>query len=271
MRAPVGSGGRGRQADPIRFRGHRGGVIAMHRALNHFHLGPMNLASAVSLCLLFSSIWLVVLPRVCRFWGHFFTWALTWLPIHARLELEEHRFLLIRLQIPCLRIEPVLPGLRVWSLAAGLTVLLFVATFLLSKRLTPIAYLIRAVLVLQATALGYFLLWPLRFPHTPDGYMQALMTAGIGLISVVPFLFALTYYIFEFGLLKKAVLTALTMAYLALFLPFQVLMQALVLQKTILFMPLLYIVFGMPVSVLLIIAFYSWGMTWQFRPAGASR
>jgi hypothetical protein len=52
-----------------------------------------------------------------------------------------------------------------------------------------------------------------------------------------------------------------------LFLPFQVLLQALILQKTVLFMPLLYIIFGMPVSVLLIIAFYSWGMTWQFRPA----
>jgi len=41
-----------------------------------------------------------------------------------------------------------------------------------------------------------------------------------------------------------------------------------VLQKTVLFMPVLYIVFGMPVEVLLIIAFYSWGMTWSFRPAG---
>jgi hypothetical protein len=33
-------------------------------------------------------------------------------------------------------------------------------------------------------------------------------------------------------------------------------------------MPVLYIVFGMPLDVLLIIAFYSWGMTWSFRPAG---
>jgi hypothetical protein len=89
--------------------------------------------------------------------------------------------------------------------------------------------------------------------------------------SDLPFLFALTYYIFDFGLLKKAFLTALTMIYLALFLPFQVLLQALVLQKTVLFMPLLYIIFGMPVSVLLIIAFYSWGMTWQFRAARAAR
>jgi hypothetical protein len=47
--------------------------------------------------------------------------------------------------------------------------------------------------------------------------------------------------------------------------------QGLVLQKTILFMPVLYMVFGMPAQVLLIIAFYSWGMTWSFRPAGGRK
>ncbi len=84
----------------------------------------------------------------------------------------------------------------------------------------------------------------------------------------MPLLLGFTYYIFDFGLLRKAVLTAMTMLHLAVFLPFQVLTQALVLQKTVLFMPVLYIVFGMPLDVLLIIAFYSWGMTWSFRPAG---
>jgi len=54
----------------------------------------------------------------------------------------------------------------------------------------------------------------------------------------------------------------------ALFLPFQCLLQALVLQRTVLFMPVLYIVFGMPVDIMLVIGFYSWGMTWSFRPEG---
>ena len=59
------------------------------------------------------------------------------------------------------------------------------------------------------------------------------------------------------------------MAHLALFLPFQCLLQALVLQKTVLFMPVLYIIFGMPVDVMLVIGFYSWGMTWSFRSEGS--
>jgi hypothetical protein len=38
------------------------------------------------------------------------------------------------------------------------------------------------------------------------------------------------------------------MTHLALFLPLQVLLQALFLQKTVLFMPVLYIIFGMPIN-----------------------
>jgi len=133
--------------------------------------------------------------------------------------------------------------------------------------LIPVMYLLRGILVVPGTALVYFALLPARFPHTPDSYMEGLVTAGIALISTVPLLFGLTYYIFDFGLLKKAFLTAITMTHLALFLPLQILLQALFLQKTILFMPVLYIVFGMPVNILIIIAFYSWGMTWFFRPA----
>ena len=254
--------------DPVQFRGHRGGVISMHRALTHFRLGPMNLIASICLFLLFSSIWLVALPWLCGIWNRALAAGLRLLPLNARLDVAEHHFWILRLPIPYLRMEPILPDLKTWSLACAFTLLLFTATFFLSRKLVPVVYLARSILLIQATALIYFALWPTRFPHTPDSYMEALVASGIGLISVVPLLFGLTYYIFDFGLLRKAALTALTMTHLAIFLPFQVLAQAIVLQKTVLFMPVLYIVCGMPVDVLLIIAFYSWGMTWSFRRAG---
>jgi hypothetical protein len=56
-------------ANPAPTRGHRGGVIPMHRALAHFRLGPMNLVTAIFLFLFFTSIWLVFLPKVCRVWN----------------------------------------------------------------------------------------------------------------------------------------------------------------------------------------------------------
>jgi hypothetical protein len=268
MREPVAHNPRQpKLPDLVQFRGHRGGVISMHRALTHFRLGPMNVVASVSLFLLFFSIWIVLLPWLCGIWNSALALGLRVLPLNARLDVAEHHFRFLTLQIPYLRMEPILPDLQTWSLVCAITLLLFAGTFFLSKNFVPVIYLARGILLIQATSLVYFALWPTRFPHTPDSYMEALVASGIGLISVIPLLFALTYYIFDFGLLRKAALTAMTMLYLAIFLPFQVLAQAMVLQKTVLFMPVLYIVLAMPVDVLLIIAFYSWGMTWSFRPA----
>ncbi len=256
-----------RQPDPVRSRGHRGGVITMHRALAHFRLGPMNLVTAISLCLFFSGLWLAFLPTLCRFWQWIFRVSLRYLPLNARLESVDLHYKFLRLALPCLRMEPLLPGLRFWALSCLLTLLLFAATYFMPKDLIPIIYLARAILLLQTTALIYFAIWPSLFPHTPDSYLQGLLTSSMGIISIVPLLYALTYYIFDFGLRRKAFITFLTMAHLSLFVPFQTLLQAMVLQKTVMFMPLLYIIFGMPLDVLLIIAFYSWGMTWSFRSA----
>ncbi len=249
-------------------RGHRGGVIPMHRALAHFRLGPMNLVTAIFLFLFFTSIWLVFLPKVCRVWNRVLALGIRVLPLRADLGLAQHHLTpFIRFDIPYLRMEPVLPSAQTWWITFAATVALFAASFFLSAKLIPVMYLLRGILVVPGTALLYFALLPARFPHTPDSYMEGLVTAGIALISTVPLLFGLTYYIFDFGLLKKAFLTVITMTHLALFLPLQILLQALFLQKTILFMPVLYIVFGMPVNILIIIAFYSWGMTWFFRSA----
>lgn len=257
-----------RSTEDSLFRGHRGGVISMHRALTHFRLGPLNVVTSISLFLVFSFIWVIVLPALCHFWNHFLALSLRFLPLSGTLEVATHHFSKsYRLDIPYLRIYSVLPSFWTWSLTCAVTLLLLAATFLLPRQMVPILYLSRGILLVQATALFYFALWPVRFPHAPDSYMEALVSSGIGLISVVPLLFGLTYYIFDFGLWKKALLTTITMAHLTVFLPFQVVMQAMVLQTTVLFMPVLYIVFGMPVDVLLIIAWYSWGMTWSFRAA----
>ena len=254
--------------DPVPTRGHRGGVIPMHRALTHFRLGPMNLVTAIFLFVFFTSIWLAFLPKLCHLWNRVLTFGIRVLPLRASLGLAEHHLTsFLRFDIPYLRMEPVLPSAEAWWLTLAATLALFAVSFFLSGKFIPLMYLLRGVLVVPVTALAYFALLPARFPHTPDSYMQGLVTAGIALISTVPLLFGLTYYIFDFGLLKKAFLTAVTMAHLALFLPLQILLQALFLQKTVLFMPVLYIVFGMPLNILIIIAFYSWGMTWFFRPA----
>jgi len=255
-----------RSVEPIRARGHRGGIIIMHRSMAHFTLKPMNLASAISLLLFFSAIWLVWLPRTCMLWRQILAVGIRYLPLHANLLLaESHLAPHLTLEIPYLSMAPVPPSSLVWSLTCGVTILLFAATYLFPNRWIPVVYLVRGGLLVQVTALAYFALFPAAFPHSPTSYMEGLSTYGLGLISIVPCLFGLTYHIFDFGLPKKAFLTIVTMAHLTILLPFQILLQGLVLQKTVLFMPILYIVFGMPLDVMAIVAFYAWGMSWPFR------
>src|SRR5579862_2811777 len=78
--------------DSSRDRGHRGGVIAMHRALAHFQLGRMNLLTSFSLLVCFSWMWILVLPRLCHFWEKLLVMSLRYLPIRGTLEIAEHRF-----------------------------------------------------------------------------------------------------------------------------------------------------------------------------------
>ena len=263
---PAGSANQPGAAGPVRFRGHRGGIIPMHRALAHFRISLSNLITAAFLFVFFLWVWLALLPRICGLWSRIMGAGIRVLPLHAELVVAEHNYSpYLNFAIPYVRMEPLLPTLQAWSLAAAATLLMLVATFLLSDQWIPVIYLLRWILMVQATALFYFALLPARFAPTPDSYMKGLVSSGLALISAVPLLYGLTYYIFDFGLVRKALLTAIAMAHLTLFLPFQVLLQALVLQKTVLFMPVLYIVFGMPLDVLLIVAFYSWGMTWSFR------
>ena len=252
-----------RFADRGRFRGHRGGVITMHRALTRFVLVPLDLITSSLLVLLLSFMWIVSLPWLCRTWGYVLETGMKMLALHTELGLTEHHITpYIRFVIPFPKMEGIAPDAWTWWSTAAVVCLLGAASYFFPKRLTPVTYLLRAVLLIQVTALLYFQLIPARFPHTPDSYMEGLVSYRIALISAVPAVFGVTYYIFKFGLIKKIALTALTMSYLSLFLPVEILLQAMVLEKSVLFMPILYIVFGLPVDILIILAFYSWGMSW---------
>jgi hypothetical protein len=256
--------------DRVRFRGHRGGVIPMHRALTHYVLSPADLITAVLLVVLLSFVWMLLLPQVCHFWVRVVDFGIRSLPLRADLHVTEyHLTSYFHFRIPFPAIEPVLPDARIWRITMGVTIALFAGTFFLPTALVPVTYLLRGILFVQGTALVYFALIPAEFPHTPNSYLEGLFISGLGLISIVPCLFGLTYFIFQFSLPQKIFLTAMTMAHMTIFLPLQILLQALILQKTVLFMPMLYIVFGLPLDVLLVIAFYSWGMTWNFRTVKA--
>ena len=86
---------------------------------------------------------------------------------------------------------------------------------------------------------------------------------GTILIGLIPLILGFTYYLFDFSFFKKLTLTAMSMGYLIVFFPFQYMLHVFMLQRSILFMPVLYFAFGPFLDVLVFVSLYSWGMSWK--------
>src|SRR5207248_10654453 len=108
-----------------------------------------------------------------------------------------------------------------WSLTALITALAVAACHYLGEELAPVVYIIRALVIIQTSALVYFAFFAARFPHDLPSYTVGMLVFGVILISIVPVVLAFTYYVFDFSWLKKLAVTAGTMAYLVLFIPLQ--------------------------------------------------
>lgn len=249
----------------VRFRGHRGGIIPMHRALARLKFNFVELSSSIALVLAAVLACVRYLPYVTALWRVMFQLGLHFLPLQAGLATARYHFRGLHFEVPYLLLDPALPSLELWAATCVVTVVGFAFTFVLPSRLVAWSYLVRAVLFLQFSAVLYFAFFPAQFPQTPTEYLRGLTISGMALTTVIPALFFLTYYIFPFSFAKKVFLTLLTMLYLAVFLPLQVLLHALILQTSMLFMPALYLIFGIPLDVLIVVAFYSWGMSWKFK------
>ena len=109
----------------------------------------------------------------------------------------------------------------------------------------PIAYVLRAGCVVQAVALLVFFLWPASFPYDSPQHLRDIFALSAAFMGLVPWIHALTYYIFDFGILRKIALTAYTLLFLACYAPVKILVHAYVLDRfSLLFMPILFLAFG---------------------------
>ncbi|MBI4720740.1 MAG: hypothetical protein HY770_05890, partial [Chitinivibrionia bacterium] len=150
-----------------------------------------------------------------------------------------------------------------WAGALG-TLVLVMITFLMPYRLVPIVYLLRIVAFFQATAQIFFGFIPLEFPYAASGYVHGMFIGSLAFLSLMPFVLAFTFYILDISLIKKFALTLLIMVHICLLVPFQYMAHAYVLYNySLLFLPLLFFIFGLPLNVLIFIAFYSWGASWK--------
>jgi hypothetical protein len=249
----------------IRRRGWRGGIITPHRAFARLHLRTSDFVVSLVSVLGITAGWLLALPLVGEFWFHVFRFWHRFLGFEGSVARAPQQWGPLHFSVPTVLVSAGPPDSLSWWITAAVTLFAFWISFGIPEEHLPWVYLLRFLVIVQATALAYFVFAAARFPHDLPSYTVGMLYFGTIFITLLPLILGFSYFLFDFRYLQKLGLTLGTMAYLALFLPFQYMLHVWIIHKSVLFMPALYFVFGPFLDVLVFISLYSWGMSWKSR------
>ena len=257
-------GGRAHQPiSMLRHRGYRGKAILRHRAFQKLPLNPWALMTSAVTALIVTLTWLVLRAPVGRMWTAIFQVWLEWLRLPGAVTLGESHGSVFQFALPEVSTDAPLPNAAMLMSVAVVVLGTLYISLRLSERVVPLSYFLRAVCFIQATAILFFAFVPHHFHHTLPTYFSMMLDSTIAFISAIPALMGFTFYIFDLGLARKVLLTGLIMFHLVILTPLQYLVHLYIMVKgSLLFMPLLYTMFGLLPQVAIFIAFYSWGLSW---------
>jgi hypothetical protein len=250
----------------LRYRGWRGGEITPHRAFARLRIGLKEIFVCACLVYALSFAWIKALPLVGNFWGRIFAYWAKALNLEGSLAVAPQNWgSSIHFSLPFVNMSAGPADAHTWWIAAMVTLMAFAASYFIPEEHTPWMYLLRFLVLIQGTALVYFVFAAARFPHDLPSYTISMLFFGAILTGMIPLILGFTYFLFDFSLFKKVMLSLISMGYLTVFLPFQYMLQVYILRKSILYMPLLYFAFGPFLDVLIFVSLYSWGMSWKSR------
>lgn len=236
-----------------------------HRALHRLRFPARRWLVVLLLPLAIDALYVSLLDPISGAWRGMLAVWFDWMDWDGSVGIEPVSIgARLTLALPRVTLETRPISNAIWLGIGGATSLVLATSFLLPERLLPLRYLLRFTVLIQAGALALFALSPASFPHTAAAHTRDGLLMTLAFIALVPWLHALTYYIFDFHLLKKIGLTLLTMAYLLLFAPFQYLAHLWLMHHlSVAAMPVLYLLLGMPLQILIFVAFYGWAMSWK--------
>lgn len=257
------AGGEGVLRDLAR-RGARGGTIDPHRAMLRLPDPGRRLAASAVTALVGVAGFLLALPALGAFWTVIFRRTHAFLGLPGAV-VERSVMVMGRLHfaIPTVTFDAAAPDGTALLVAAVATVAVFAASFWLRGRLIPLAYFVRALAMVQATAVIYFRFWPELFPYRLSEYLVGQLQAGLVVMGLIPLVLGFTFYLFDLSLVRKFALTVMVLGHLAVFLPLLAMLHAyLVTIGTLVVLPTLFLMFGLLLHIMVFVAFYGWAMSW---------
>jgi hypothetical protein len=251
--------------DDLRFRGFGGTAIQQHRAIKQIKLSKGNLVIAFLLPLVFNLLLLCFLGAILACWEFMFDFWMGKLATGGVMASHDIDLGLYTITLNYPQLSADEPSVHNWLITAFVTLIVLLMSFrFASERKLPLAYIARACALIQTTALAYFFALPGHFPHDAATSLGDALSMSIYFLFLIPWLLGVTFYIFNFSLLRKMGLTALMIVYFAVALPMQYLAHGLVFHHlSLMFVPLFYLVFGIFIDVMMFVALYSWGMSWD--------
>lgn len=236
--------------------------IAIHRSIHHLPFPRQRFAVLLLLPAIFNAATWWAGDHISTGWHALFEFWTGKLELPATVTLSSHTLGISN--PPTLNLPSILPDPSTWWIVLILTVISLPLGHRLPERFLPLRYFIYFVAFIQTTALAFFATRPHAFPYSAQGYIETSLATGIAFIFVIPWIHALVYYIFDFSLLRKTWLTLLSLAFIAIALPFQTMVHAWLLTKfSLLLAPLLYFVFSILPLILACIGLYGWAMSWR--------
>ena len=257
----------------LRRHGHRGGEILTHRAIWSLALPRRRMAGGALLALAFTGLLLVLQPWVATLWSHELVAWMKALELPGQFTLAASAASaasgaiadssLVFLPVPWIDLparDLALPAVAAHGLAV---VAVWVLAGWLPDAAKPAAFVLRFAALLHGSAVLYFLCWPASFPHALSAHVSGGLRQSWVLMLVTPWLHLGTYYLFPFPAWQGAALTAVSLLFIAVLAPLQYASHVALLHLAgPILMPLLYLLFGLMVPVLGLVALYGWAMSW---------
>jgi len=250
-------------------RGFRGRIIPPHRAILTLRLSGARAGYGALTALLLAALWFFAINPMAHVWAAMLGFWSEVIGLPAEPGIARHVIFggayVIEFPRLAAAAAPLTPAQWWTGMIAALVV--FAGSYLLPQRWLPVLYLLRTAAIVQGSAQLFFAVAPESFPYDVAGYTEVLLTAGLMLIGIVPLLYGLTYFTLDFSRGRKLALVLIAMAHLAVFVPMQYVAHAWLLHHgSLLAMPLLFWMFGLPVDVGVVIGFYAWAVSWKTLP-----
>lgn len=234
--------------------------VRPHRAMTPLNVTPYLLAQALVLPLVLCALLYWAKPALVDLWRECILFWSDHLGLQFSLSAQVNEAGQHTLRLP----EGLggTPSAFIMGVTALVTLAALALSFGMKHAALPLKYPIRIAAVIQFVTLLFFWFAPSEFPYSIARHSEELMTIGYAVMLATPLMLAVGYYILNQSLPIKLFHTALILLFLAVMVPHQVLIQALIMQHlSMLFMPLLYICFGAVFDALVFVALYSWAVS----------